>query len=96
MREGSSDLDYFLKEAVFLSLCCHPNIVKFHHSYRDQHSNFCIEMEHVAGCSLYETRINGNHEKIYKWIFQISSALAYIHELGIIHRDVKLANLLRD
>lgn len=26
----------------------------------------------------------------------MSKALAYIHELGIIHRDVKLANLIRN
>lgn len=52
-------------------------------------------MEHIAGGSLSGAQINGNHEKIYKWIFQISSALAYIHQLGIIHRDVKLGNLVR-
>ena len=31
---------------------------------------------------------------VYQWVNEIIDALAYIHEQGIVHRDLKLDNIL--
>lgn len=43
-----------------------------------------------------QTRINGDFQILWKWIFQISQALNHIHKKGVIHRDVKLSNFVLD
>lgn len=33
-------------------------------------------------------------KKVCQWVKEITDALAYIHEQGIVHRDFKLENIL--
>jgi len=56
---------------------------------------FSIEMEMLEGGTL-EKGISGDYEKMIKWIFQTCEGLQYIHRIGIIHRDIKLSNLMLD
>ena len=57
-------------------------------------------MEHLSGGDLYSIKRHKHSESyynlLYEWTRGTVSALVYLHERGIIHRDVKLSNLMLD
>lgn len=106
MLTGSESAErMFLGEAEALSRLAHPNIVHFFGLVR-MGSQVAIVMEYVQGRPLSEvitqaasTRANPNHPVVpmlpaWNIFSQLLGALASIHALGIIHRDVKPSNLL--
>jgi NIMA (never in mitosis gene a)-related kinase 9 len=90
--EGRS---FAMKEADFLSSLDHPNIVYYYNKYELQ-GTLLIEMEYCDGGTLEEhlqilSKPPKEHEVLI--IFgQIVSAICYIHDKNIIHRDLKTAN----
>ena len=76
----------------------HPNIVQYLGTSSDD-LNLNIFLEYVAGGSIAGmlTRWNTFTESlIRKFVRQILQGLAYLHGRGIIHRDIKGANVLVD
>lgn len=61
-------------------------------------SPLCMVMEYVAGGSLYkilhETKSELSYGQKLKISMDIASAIAYLHECEIIHRDIKTMNIL--
>ncbi len=84
------------QELEILSALDHPNIIKFFEFYQDN-VYFHIIMELCTGQELFSyvlsTKIH-EEEKIMEIVFKIVSAIHYSHIEGVIHRDLKLENIM--
>jgi eukaryotic-like serine/threonine-protein kinase len=95
----------FLREATALARLSHPNIVQFH-ALTQHLEQLALVMELVEGQPLnrlIEQHVHGSHPggipcmpfmRAWHYFSQLLGALAAIHELSIIHRDVKPSNVL--
>jgi serine/threonine protein kinase len=92
--ESIAAFDRFLQEYEMIADLDHPNIVKIYDlGVADDHAH--IAMEYLDGGDLRQ-RIS---EKIFasvavKYLREIASALARIHEVGVLHRDLKPGNIM--
>ncbi|WP_435018929.1 serine/threonine protein kinase [Tundrisphaera sp. TA3] len=89
--------EQFWAEARFVANLVHPHVVTVHNLGSDRDYHY-IEMEYVAGgISLRETLIReGPLEPVRAstLIYQVVQALGAAHQSGLVHRDVKPANVL--
>lgn len=85
-------------ETQLMKTLNHPNVLKMYETFEtDKH--LMIALEYISGgdlLSFLRKRIKVS-EQIAKFIFkQLMEGLKYMHSQGIIHRDVKLDNILID
>src|SRR5687768_7794547 len=88
----------FIREAQAAGILNHPSIVTVHDIGLDEatNTNF-IAMEYVEGNNLKEVLSQGralSFEQIGDIAAQIAEALDFAHSKGIVHRDVKPANII--
>jgi DNA-binding response OmpR family regulator len=91
---GSLTFDRFLQEYEVIARVRHPNVVKiFDLGVADDH--VYIAMEFLGAGSLAE-RLSAALDPALavQYATEIGSALAAIHEAGILHRDLKPANIM--
>ena len=95
----SSYLERFLLEAQAAAALSHPNIVCAYDVDNEGGSIYYIVMEYVDGKDLLSLVKSGGPMDIYKaanYIRQAAIGLGHAHKAGLIHRDMKPANLLVD
>jgi serine/threonine protein kinase/WD40 repeat protein len=85
----------FIQEAKAASALNHPNIVTVHDINAADGVDLMV-MEYVDGKTLDElTPASGLRAPIaVKYAIQIADALSRAHEAGIVHRDLKLSNVM--
>lgn len=74
----------------------HPSILKVYEFFEDP-CNYYLIMEHIKGGDLYTKIFNTKkitEKHAAKIMKQILSGLAHIHSKNIVHRDMKLENIL--
>src|ERR1043165_6447745 len=88
----------FVREAQAAGILNHPSIVTVHDIGQDEPSGMSfIAMEYVEGQNLKEILAQGRplpFEQIGDIIAQVADALDFAHTKGIVHRDVKPANII--
>ena len=94
----ASDDDFvqrFSYEAQAAAKLSHPNIVNVYDFGTEQH-HYYIVMELVDGTTLADLMRDGvlPEPVAVDYAVQIASGLAYAHRQGLLHRDVKPANIL--
>lgn len=84
---------------VFLQYIDHPNIVKLLDTVETS-KHYCLILEYVSGGELFDyvnDHYEDSNEDESKRIFiQLVNILEYLHENNIVHRDLKLENILLD
>ena len=85
-----------MRELSILTSLSHPNIVSHRGSGYVETGNLYLMLEYVDGWTLgeWKERKHPTAHEILRVFVKIVSALAYMHRLGVIHRDLKLANVL--
>lgn len=88
----------FKKEARILRNLDHPGIVKVHSFTLTPDGYAYFVMDHVAGPTVHDLVRSGRltAKLALKLVIQICRALQYLHEQGVIHRDIKPTNILVD
>jgi serine/threonine protein kinase len=87
---------FFAAEAALVGRLSHPNVVQIFDAVADPVQPYLV-MEYVPGTTLRSfCRPDAllSLEQIVEIGFKCAMALGYVYRLGLIHRDVKPANLL--
>jgi serine/threonine protein kinase len=92
--DGVGAFDRFLQEYEIIAELEHPNIVQIYDlGVSDDHAH--IAMEYLPGGDLKQKIASGIQESdAVDYTRQIASALADLHSVGILHRDLKPGNIM--
>ncbi len=98
LADDKASLQRFTREAKAAGMLRHPNIVTVY-SVGEQHGVNYIAMEYIEGptlADLIHEQAPLPTEFIRRLFREVLLGLAAAHEAGLIHRDIKSANILLD
>ncbi|EAR85533.1 kinase domain protein (macronuclear) [Tetrahymena thermophila SB210] len=101
LKADAGERYYLLRrELDIMKKVDHPNLVKFYETYHDD-KYLHIVMEFVQGKELsqycqerFEVNRKFTESEVAFIVRKLLSALSHMHNLGIIHRDIKLENIM--
>ncbi len=92
-------IDLFIQEARNHARLVHPNIVDVHQVFEDNNTAY-IAMDFIKGCDLLDYVENTDNKTGPEFIVQVTekmlSAVSFIHQSGMLHRDISPDNILID
>ena len=94
LKSKIPDIEKFQNEIKILSMVDHPNIVRLFEVIEDDRYFNLFQELCTGGELLSKVQKPLKEKEIAKIFKQIMSAIAYCHEKGIVHRDMKLENIL--
>ena len=95
LNRSSKIHERFVREAQAAARLSHPNICTVYELGRNDTYTF-IALEYVKGQTLRERMQleSISYNEIRSWLRQLAEGLLAAHELGVVHRDVKPANIM--
>lgn len=92
---NGTDEARFRREARLLAGLRHPHVVTVH-DYREGDGQRALVMEALTGGTLEDRRASMSTEALVAVALAAASALDHVHRAGVLHRDVKPANVMFD
>eukprot|EP01136_Pigoraptor_vietnamica_P033896 Opistho-1_new@97236 len=86
------------REAQIMKRISHPNVIRFYEEIETD-NEYCLVMEHAGGGEILDYIVaHGklSEKETRRFIRQVVSAVEHLHQIGIVHRDLKAENLLLD
>jgi serine/threonine protein kinase len=84
-------------EIEVLKMCQHPNIVTMLDVFENP-DYFYIVLEYLSGGDMFDylkrREFEISEDRARQMIHQIANAIYYMHSFGIVHRDIKLENIM--
>ncbi len=96
LTQDKRHLQRFQQEARAVAALSHPNVCMIHEVIETGEGRHCIVMEYVEGVTLRERTAEARMKvgEALDIAIQSASALAAAHAAGIVHRDIKLENIM--
>lgn len=98
---GEEDAISIATEIEVLEHLDHPSVVKLHDVMEDDNYLYMI-LEYMDGGTLRDRLIDEkkrmhrlNEEEVYKIASPIVDAMEYCHDMGVVHRDLKVFRRIR-
>ena len=94
-RLPESKLSFINDEICIMNICCHPGLSKLINVHEDL-NNIYLEMEYIPGVDLFsylDSKLMLTEDYIRHIMKSIGEQVHYIHNFGIVHRDLKLDNI---
>lgn len=92
-------IDLFIQEARNHARLVHPNIVDVHQVFEDNNTAY-IAMDLIRGCDLLDYVEDKANKAGPDFVVQVTekmlSAVSFIHQSGMLHRDISPDNILID
>jgi serine/threonine protein kinase/Tfp pilus assembly protein PilF len=96
LTEDERYLRRFEQEARAIAALSHPNVCMIHEVVKTEEGRHCIVMEYVDGLTLRDhiAETQMSVREALDVAIQVASALSAAHTAGIVHRDIKLENIM--
>lgn len=97
-RKGNKGYPIYQRETKILKTLNHPSIPKLFHTFEDRGQLF-FAMEYMEGPSLEDYLFDQqglfSEEEALCLLKDVLDIVQYVHEQGIVHRDVRIPNVIK-
>lgn len=99
LRQDRNFADFrrrFQDEAKRLAMCVHPGIVRVSDFFLEDNLPYMV-MDYIPGLTLAQVGFSNpplSEATAIEYVRQVGAALTAVHQLGLLHRDVKPHNLI--